>query len=76
MWYVSGIEWLHSDLPKYNIKYAESKDGKIWTSSGVSAGIDLALAFIKHESGEDAAGKVQALTEYYPSGKKYGKSRY
>ncbi|MDP8298540.1 MAG: DJ-1/PfpI family protein [Candidatus Tantalella remota] len=49
------------------------KDGKIWTSSGVSAGIDLALAFIKHESGEDAAGKVQALTEYYPSGKKYGK---
>ena len=47
-------------------------DGTIWTSSGVSAGIDLALEFIQHEAGEEVAGKVQSLAEYYPSGKTYG----
>jgi transcriptional regulator GlxA family with amidase domain len=47
-------------------------DGKIWTSSGVSAGIDLALEFIKHEAGDGTAGSVQSFAEYYPSGKKYG----
>lgn len=30
MWYVSGIEWVHPDLPRYNIKHAESTDGKHW----------------------------------------------
>ena len=48
------------------------KDGNIWTSSGGSAGIDLALAFIEHEAGEGTAGSVQSLAEYYPSGKNYG----
>jgi transcriptional regulator GlxA family with amidase domain len=48
------------------------KDGNIWTSSGVSAGIDLALAFIEHEAGEGTAGSVQSFAEYYPSGKNYG----
>jgi len=48
------------------------KDGSIWTSSGVSAGIDLALAFIEHEAGEGTAGSVQSFAEYYPSGKNYG----
>jgi len=48
------------------------KDGSIWTSSGVSAGIDLALAFIEHEAGDGTAGSVQSFAEYYPSGKNYG----
>lgn len=48
------------------------KDGNIWTSSGVSAGIDLALAFIEHEAGDSTAGSVQSFAEYYPSGKNYG----
>jgi transcriptional regulator GlxA family with amidase domain len=48
-------------------------DGNLWTSSGVSAGIDLALAFIKHEAGERIAGKVQSFAEYYPAGTQYGK---
>jgi transcriptional regulator GlxA family with amidase domain len=47
-------------------------DGNIWTSSGVSAGIDLALEFINHEAGEQTACKVQSFAEYYPSGKMYG----
>ncbi len=48
------------------------RDGKIWTSAGVSAGIDLALAFIEHMAGEKIAGRIQLGTEYYPSGKSYG----
>jgi len=30
MWYTSGVDWVHRDLPRYNIKYAESKDGLNW----------------------------------------------
>lgn len=47
-------------------------DGKVWTSAGVSAGIDLALAFIEHIAGEKKAGRVQLGAEYYPSGRSYG----
>ena len=48
------------------------QDGKIWSSAGVSAGIDLMLAFIAHEAGDEAAGKVQFQSEYYPSATRYG----
>lgn len=48
------------------------QDGNIWSSSGVSSGIDLALAFIAHIAGEEVAGKVQKYMEYYPSPKRYG----
>jgi transcriptional regulator GlxA family with amidase domain len=47
-------------------------DGNIWTAAGVSAGIDLALAFIESVSGETVAGKVQFGTEYYPSHRFFG----
>jgi len=47
------------------------RDGNVWTSAGVSAGIDLALAFIESVAGEEVAGKVQFGTEYYPSGRFY-----
>jgi transcriptional regulator GlxA family with amidase domain len=48
------------------------RDGNIWSSAGVSAGIDLMLAFIADISGEETAGKVQFAAEYYPSAKRYG----
>jgi hypothetical protein len=38
MWYVSGDKWLvrnNETYPKYNIKYAESKDGINWKRNGV-----------------------------------------
>ncbi len=34
MWYVSGTEWVHKDFVRYNIKYAESKDGIKWERDG------------------------------------------
>lgn len=48
------------------------QDDDVWTSAGVSAGIDLMLAFIAHTAGAETAGKVQSHSEYYPSPIKYG----
>lgn len=47
-------------------------DGQVWTSAGVSSGMDMILAFIADVDGEAAAGKVQSYAEYYPSPVKYG----
>lgn len=49
-----------------------TRDGNIWCSAGVSAGIDMTLRFIAETAGEDAAGKVQFAAEYYPSPVAYG----
>lgn len=47
------------------------KDGSVWTSGGVSSGIDLALAFIAEVAGVETAGKVQLLLEYFPDNQLY-----
>ena len=39
------------------------RDGSIWSSAGVSAGIDLTLAYIADAAGEEAAAKVQFASE-------------
>ncbi|SVE35456.1 uncharacterized protein METZ01_LOCUS488310, partial [marine metagenome] len=36
MWYVSCVDWVHPDLPRYNIKYAGSNDGIIWKQDGIT----------------------------------------
>jgi len=51
-------------------------DGNIWTSAGVSAGIDLMLAFIAKTADEETAGKVQFASEYYPSAIRYGAAHH
>ena len=48
------------------------RDGDIWTSAGISAGMDMMLAFIASVSGEAAAGQVQSHAEYYPAATRYG----
>ena len=48
------------------------RDGNIWTSAGISAGMDLMLAFIADISGEETAGQVQFHAEYYPATTRYG----
>lgn len=42
------------------------KSGKIWTTGGISSGIDLAFEFTAAIAGLEAAGKVQLLFEYFP----------
>ena len=39
-------------------------DGNVWTSSGVSAGIDVTFAFMKHVYGKEEAEKVSNMMEY------------
>jgi transcriptional regulator GlxA family with amidase domain len=39
-------------------------DGKFWTSSGVAAGMDMALAFIAHDFGPQVALAVAKRAEY------------
>jgi len=56
MWYVSGIRWINKDLPEYNIKYAESKDGIVWNRRGVVC-IDF------KSSGEHALARPCVLKE-------------
>ena len=48
------------------------RDGNVWTSAGVSAGMDLLLGFIETIDGAEAAGSVQKNAEYYPDGRLYG----
>jgi transcriptional regulator GlxA family with amidase domain len=52
------------------------RDGNIWSSAGVSAGMDAVLAFIGSFAGEQSAGIVQFAAEYYPSAKRYGDSHH
>jgi len=47
------------------------KSGNIWTSGGITCGIDLALAFIEEIAGTSVAGQVQLLLEYFPEEKMY-----
>ncbi|HAU0827576.1 TPA: DJ-1/PfpI family protein [Legionella pneumophila] len=47
------------------------KSGKVWTTGGISSGIDLAFEFISTIAGNDVAGKVQLLFEYFPECKLY-----
>jgi transcriptional regulator GlxA family with amidase domain len=51
-----------------------TQDGPVWTSGGVSAGMDLTLAFIAAEAGEEAASVVQWNAEYYPDARRFGAS--
>lgn len=42
------------------------RDGHVWTSAGISAGIDLSLALIAEDLGEDLARRVaQEMVVYY-----------
>lgn len=41
-------------------------DGKLWSSAGISAGIDMALRLVIAVWGDDVAKSVQAFLEYYP----------
>ncbi|KAK8912292.1 Isonitrile hydratase [Metarhizium anisopliae] len=54
------------------------KDGTTWTSSGISAGIDMMYAFIADQYGEDTAEEIARLSEYVrntdPSNDPFAKS--
>jgi transcriptional regulator GlxA family with amidase domain len=41
-------------------------DGKVWTSSGVAAGMDMTYAFLKHLYGPDTVNPAMDRVEYAP----------
>ncbi|KAI1125611.1 ThiJ/PfpI family protein [Nemania abortiva] len=59
-------EWVVSQGPAVNwVRRARwVVDGNIWTSSGVSAGIDLMFAFIADQYGEERAKRLADIAEY------------
>jgi transcriptional regulator GlxA family with amidase domain len=61
-----AFDWVKSQGPRVNwvaqARWVE--DGKFWTSSGVSAGIDMALAIIARICGTAAAERTAITMEY------------
>lgn len=58
------------DVDVRETRYTHS--GRIWTSAGVSAGMDMVLGYIADTAGEQTAGEVQRWAEYYPDDRRYG----
>lgn len=56
MWYDSADEWINDQLPKYNIKYAESKDGINWKREGLVS-VDY------HYEGESRVSRASILKD-------------
>ena len=63
----AALDWVKSQGPSVNwvdqARWVE--DGKYWTSSGVAAGMDMALALIRHLVDEDLARNVARFAEYH-----------
>lgn len=61
-----AFEWVKEQnqnvLWQENARYI--KDGKFYTSGGVSAGIDMALAFVREHFGEQKARQIAKHIEY------------
>ncbi|KAI1654091.1 class I glutamine amidotransferase-like protein [Daldinia decipiens] len=59
-------EWATAQGPRVNwVRQARwVTDGNIWTSSGISAGIDMMYAFVADQYGEDVAQTLANASEY------------
>jgi transcriptional regulator GlxA family with amidase domain len=61
-----AFEWVKSigKNVKWKNKARWVTDGKYYTSSGVSAGIDMSLGFVCDRFGEEIARKITKIIEY------------
>ncbi|KAI1335339.1 class I glutamine amidotransferase-like protein [Xylariaceae sp. FL0016] len=59
-------DWATAQGPKVNwVRKARwVQDGDIWTSSGISAGIDMMYAFVADQYGENVAADIAKASEY------------
>jgi putative intracellular protease/amidase len=67
----ASTHWYRADemLTKYGADYTGkrwTRDGKYWTSAGVTGGIDLALALVNHLYGKQYTQAVMLDMEYDP----------
>lgn len=60
--------WVIGNSGAVNWKYQARwvVDGKIYTSSGVSAGLDMAFAFVRQAYGDELAETIAGIIEYTP----------
>ena len=61
-----SLEWMRTALPDVNVDDSKHfvQDGKIWTSAGISAGIDMALRITAHYLGQEVARATARQMEY------------
>lgn len=65
----AALDWMRDSLPAVTVDYERQfvEDGTLWTSAGISAGIDMALAIVASIHGRDIARATARYMEYpYP----------
>lgn len=60
------LDLLEQSVPECNVTRDKLwiQDGKVWTSAGISAGIDMSLRLVEHIQGSDLAKEVAKYMEY------------
>ncbi len=64
-----SLDWMRESFPSVKVEYDKHvvEDGRIFTSAGISAGIDMALKVVERCYGEDIARAAARQMEYpYP----------
>jgi transcriptional regulator GlxA family with amidase domain len=64
-----SLDWMRESFPSVTVEYDKHvvEDGRIFTSAGISAGIDMALKVVARSCGESIARATARHMEYpYP----------
>jgi transcriptional regulator GlxA family with amidase domain len=64
-----SLDWMRESFPAVTVEYGKHvvEDGRVLTSAGISAGIDMALRVVARYFGEDIARATAKYMEYpYP----------
>jgi transcriptional regulator GlxA family with amidase domain len=64
-----SLDWMRDSFPSVTVEYDKHfvQDGRVFTSAGISAGIDMSLKVVAHYFGEDVARATARHMEYrYP----------
>ena len=64
-----SLDWMRESFPKVTVEYGQHvvEDGRVFTSAGISAGIDMALKVVARYYGENIARGTARQMEYpYP----------
>jgi len=64
-----SLDWMRDSFPAVTVEYGKHvvEDGRVLTSAGISAGIDMSLRVVARDFGEDIARATAKYMEYpYP----------
>ena len=64
-----SLDWMRDSFPTVTVEYGKHvvEDGRVLTSAGISAGIDMSLRVVARDFGEDIARATAKYMEYpYP----------